>query len=119
MGVYIFKSFHGSFIKVGHYKGKNAFCRISHRGFYSCLCPKEIRDKVSMEDVELLAWFPNLQKPTERLVKHKWRAHRIYRKSEWFPLEVLHDIQSFLETLDQNRVHTCDPFEAMLSNRRI
>lgn len=29
-------------------------------GFYSCRCPDEIKDKVSVEDLNLLCWYPKL-----------------------------------------------------------
>lgn len=119
MGVYIFRSVHGPYIKVGHYSGRNAFSRVAHRGFYSCVCPREIENRVSMEDVELLAWYPGLRKKSESEVKRKWRHHRIYGKSEWFPLEQLGSIQSFLGMQDDNRADQCDPFAAVLERKRL
>jgi len=96
MGVYMYGSKHGPFIKVGHYAGQNAWSRVAHRGFYSCVCPQEIQDRVSIEDLELLAWFPGMDKSHERLVKKKWKEERIYKKSEWFPLQLKEDIFTFL-----------------------
>lgn len=119
MGVYIYRSFHAPYIKVGHYAGQNAFCRIAHRGFYSCVCPREIRDRVSIEDMELIAWYPKLDKKMERLVKSKWRKWRIYGKSEWFPVGMLDQIKTFLDEKDTDMSHTCDPFVAVATRRRI
>ena len=119
MGVYIYRSFHAPYIKVGHYAGKNAFSRIAHRGFTSCVCPREIRDCVSMNDMELIAWYPYLTKKIERKVKTQWKASRIYGKSEWFPAGKLGEIQTFLDGLGENKAHLCDPFEAVLTRRRL
>lgn len=119
MGVYIFQSLHGPYIKVGHYVGNNPFSRIAHRGFYSCICPNEIRDRVTIDDVELLAWYPHLSKKSESQVKQQWRRFRIYRKSEWFPLDQLEPIQNFLDTHDSNVAHLCDPYVAVLERRRL
>lgn len=118
MGVYIFRSIHAPYIKIGHYQGKNAFSRIAHRGFYSCSCPTEISKKVSMEDMDLIAWFPNQDRKTERLIKTKWKSFR-YKKSEWMPLDKLVEILTFLENQEPNQAHLCDPFDAILTRRRL
>lgn len=118
MGVYIFKSFHAPYIKVGHYQGKNVFSRIAHRGFYSCSCPKEISKQVSMDDVELMAWFPNQGKKTEQLVKKKWKSYR-YKKSEWIQQDKMNEIMQYLQGLEPNQAYLCDPFEALLTRRRL
>ena len=47
MGVYVYKSKYIDAIKVGHYCKNNAWSRIAHRGFYSCRCPDEIKDRVT------------------------------------------------------------------------
>jgi hypothetical protein len=70
MGVYIYKSKHIDAIKVGHYSKNNAWSRIAHRGFYSCKCPDEIKHKVSVEDLNLLYWYPNLT-PNDEKKLHK------------------------------------------------
>lgn len=118
MGVYIYQSLHGPFIKVGHYAGQNAYSRVAHRGFYSCICPNEIKEKVSIQDLELLAWFPNLTKKEERHIKQKWKAFRIY-KSEWFPQEKLSEILIFLETLEPNQKDKCCKESALQTRRRL
>ena len=119
MGVYIFRSLHAPYIKIGHYNGKNAFSRIAHRGFYSCVCPQEIKHRVAMDDMELLAWFPKQNKKTEQQIKKKWKHSRIYGKSEWMPLDKLEDVLEFLEQRETNQAHLCDPFEAILTRRRL
>jgi hypothetical protein len=118
MGVYIFQSLYAPYIKIGHYQGKNAFSRIAHRGFYSCSCPREISQQVSMQDLMLIAWFPHQTRKTEQVIKKKWKSFR-YKKSEWMPLDKLQEILSFLETLEPNQAHQCDPFEALLTRRRL
>jgi hypothetical protein len=116
MGVYIFRSIHGPYIKVGHYSGTNAYSRVAHRGFYSCSCPDEIRDRVSVGDLELLAWFPNLTRREETSVKRRWKGDRLY-KSEWYPDSSLDGIRSFLAGLDEDMAGCCD-LEAALQTRR-
>jgi len=119
MGVYIYKSLHAPYIKIGHYQGKNAFSRIAHRGFYSCVCPNEIKHCVSLEDMELIAWFPHQDRKVERLIKSRWRKDRVYGKSEWMPLSKLEEVLQFLLSKEPNQAHLCDPFEALLTRRRL
>ena len=119
MGVYVFRSFHAPYIKVGHYSGKNAFSRIAHRGFSSCVCPREIQDKVSMNDMELIAWFPKQTRKIEQQIKKQWKQDRIYGKSEWLPAKKLDEVLEYLEKLEDNQAHLCDPFEAILTRRRL
>lgn len=83
MGVYVFRSKHAPAIKVGHYCGEDAWARVARRGFYSCLRPACVRDRVSAEDLELLAWFPSLTPRDEGA------AHRAFRAAhglvgEWY-----------------------------------
>lgn len=118
MGVYIFRSRHGPYIKVGHYSGDNAYSRVAHRGFYSCSCPGEIRDRVSVGDLELMAWFPNLTRREETSVKRKWKADRL-SKSEWYPEASLDDIRSFLANLDKDAAGCCNLEEALRTHRRL
>lgn len=77
MGVYVFRSLRGAFIKVGHYRGQNAWSRVAHRGFRSCICPQSIEGCVSIDDLELVAWFPALTTLDER------RLHRHAKKRSW------------------------------------
>ena len=119
MGVYIFRSIHGPYIKVGHYSGKNVYSRIAHRGFHSCVCPRELMDRVNLEDMELMAWFPQLTKKEEREVKKRWKEERIYGKSEWFPETMLETIRDYLTTLDTDCATTCNKEEAIATRRRL
>lgn len=119
MGIYIFRSKHAPYIKVGHYQGQNAWSRVAHRGFYSCVCPDSIKDKVSAEDVELLAWFPNLTKKEERMVKKKWQSDRIYGKSEWFPQELYQVVREELLKYDCCALDLCCYEDAKKTRRRL
>lgn len=60
MGVYVFRSHHAPWIKVGHHaatlKRPNVYYRVARRGFYSCIHPAELAGKLSIDDVALLAW---------------------------------------------------------------
>jgi len=119
MGVYVFRSKHEPYIKVGHYQGKNVWSRIAHRGFSSCVCPLLLVDRVTYADMELVGWFPNLTKKEESNIKRKWKDQRIYGKSEWFPLSCETDIMCHLETLDPNQSHLCCLETALATRRRL
>ncbi len=116
MGVYVFRSLHAPYIKVGHYCGKNAFSRVAHRGFSSCVCPREVQGRVSMDDLELVAWFPHQSRKIENNIKKQWKAHRI---GEWLPVDMLGPVLDFLQHLEPDQAHRCDPFEAVLTRRRL
>lgn len=70
MGIYIIKSLHSDWIKVGHHKitdkRPSVYYRFINRGFYSVICPTEIIDKVSFNDLELVYWFENLDITDEK-----------------------------------------------------
>ena len=118
MGVYIFRSHHGPYIKVGHYAGQNAYSRIAHRGFYSCVCPIDIENRVSVEDVELVAWFPSLSKKDEASVKKQWKDCRI-SGSEWFAESLFAEIYAFLSEKDMDQKECCDLQLALSTRRRL
>lgn len=87
MGVYIIKSIHSEWIKIGHHKitarRPTVYHRYINRGFYSCICPEEIKDKVSFNDVKLLYWFPNLDINDERKIHDE--LNLIYEHcGEWY-----------------------------------
>ena len=119
MGVYVFRSVHAPYIKVGHYSGKNAYSRVAHRGFTSCLCPTEVRGRVAMDDLELVAWFPGQTKKTESQVKKRWGGCRIYGKSEWLPAGVVDEVVGYLRSLEPDMAHKCDPVAAVLTRKRL
>ena len=72
-----------------------------------------------MDDVELVAWFPHQNKKTEQQIKKQWKQDRVYGKSEWLPADKLPEVLKFLENLEPNQAHMCDPFEALLTRRRL
>jgi hypothetical protein len=118
MGVYIFRSRHGPYIKVGHYTGQNAYSRVAHRGFYSCACPREIRDRVSVGDIELVAWFPSLSRKDETTVKKQWKTERL-PKSEWYPDTCMDSIRTFLAAKEPDQKEACDLAAAVSTRRRL
>jgi len=87
MGIYVIASKHSTWIKIGHHKitlkRPNVFYRYINRGFYSCICPPEIKDLVGFEDVELLYWFPNLTTRQEKQL-HKYFRNTHNSCGEWF-----------------------------------
>jgi abortive infection bacteriophage resistance protein len=87
MGVYVIASKHSKWIKIGHHKisskRPNVYYRYINRGFYSCLCPPEIKHLVSFEDLELLYWFPNLATRQEKQI-HKYFRNDYNFYGEWF-----------------------------------
>jgi hypothetical protein len=64
---------HSEWIKIGHFKTTDVkpsvyyryINRDINRGFYSCICPIELNNKVSFKDLQLLYWFHNLDKSIE------------------------------------------------------
>lgn len=87
MGVYVIASKHSPWIKIGHHKispkRPNVYYRYINRGFYSCVCPPEIKHLVGFEDVELLHWFPNLATRQEKKI-HKYFRNSYNSCGEWF-----------------------------------
>ena len=74
MGVYVFLCREG-WMKVGHHmvtkSRPNAYYRVAGRGFYSVVHPEELSDQLSVEHLQLRAWFPSLTRADEG------RVHRI------------------------------------------
>ena len=99
MGVYVFKSKHAPWIKVGHHKitasRPNVYYRVARRGFYSCVHPNELRGRLSIGDVELIAWYPDLTK------RHETILHKtcVTKTGEFHPLENLSNILAKADTL--------------------
>ena len=115
MGVYVFKSKHGPYLKIGHYAKLNAWSRIAHRGFSSCIHPKELRGKVTVHDMELVYWFP------ERTTKDEKSLHKalaLYRLSgEWFSTNAIDVIPTLWS--DINQAGSCSKEEACSIKRRL
>jgi hypothetical protein len=99
MGVYIIKSIHSDWIKVGHHlitkRRPSVYYRYINRGFYSVIRPKEIKDKVSFNDLELIYWFPNLNILDETKL-HKQLKLLYKYNGEWYKYENLDDIVNII-----------------------
>ena len=115
MGIYVYKSNHIDAIKVGHYSKNNAWSRIAHRGFYSCICPDEIKDKVSVEDLSLLSWYPNLTKKDEKKLHDDLIEYKIC--GEWFKSNAIDIILKIIT--EENKVYECSKEEAIQTRKRL
>lgn len=115
MGVYVFRSLHAPAIKVGHYARQNAWSRVAHRGFYSCLRPAALARQAGADDLELLAWFPTLQKRDER------RLHRALAPfalvGEWFSPAAWDALCAM--PLPPNEAASCSKAAALATRRRL
>ena len=88
MGVYVFRSrYVGSWVKVGHHRvterRPNVYYRIVPRGFYSCVRPQALGDRVGMCDVALIAWYPDLHEKDEKRI-HSILRSEFQHVGEWF-----------------------------------
>uniref|UniRef100_A0A6C0AQY4 GIY-YIG domain-containing protein n=1 Tax=viral metagenome TaxID=1070528 RepID=A0A6C0AQY4_9ZZZZ len=115
MGVYVYKSKHIDAIKVGHYSNNNAWSRIAHRGFYSCKRPDDIKDKVSVEDLDLLCWYPNLSPKDEKSLHKDLKEFRLC--GEWFRSEAIDKLIEIIT--EENKVYECSKEEALKTKRRL
>ena len=115
MGVYVYRSIHMDAIKIGHYAKQNAWSRIAHRGFYSCIHPKEIHARVGVDDFELLYWFPDLTTKDEKRVHKLLQSHSIC--GEWFTTEALSSIPELFPF--ENRLDLCSKELALKTRRRL
>jgi hypothetical protein len=110
MGIYIIKSIHSDWIKVGHHKVSqrkpNVYFRYINRGFYSCICPSEIKNKVGFHDVELLYWFPSLDISIEKKI-HKKLKQSETKIGEWYSFKILDKILTLI-TQEFNGIN-CPP----------
>ena len=115
MGVYVYKSKHINAIKVGHYCKNNAWSRIAHRGFYSCICPYEIKERVSIEDLILLYWYPCLTRTDEKKIQKSLNEFRIC--GEWFRSEAIDKLIELVT--EENKASNCSKEEALETTRRL
>ena len=115
MGVYVFKSRHGEFMKIGHYAKFNAWSRVAHRGFSSCICPPVLQNRVTVDDLELLRWYPNLKRADEKAL-HK-QCHAFSRGGEWFSMEALALVDA--KAGEENCAFSCSIEEAKGTRRRL
>ena len=99
MGIYIIKSLHSDWIKIGHHKITNrrpsVYYRFINRGFYSVICPIEIKDKVSFNDLKLIYWFDNLDINDEKKLHKQLRTTYQY-EGEWYKYEHINDITNII-----------------------
>ena len=99
MGVYIIKSLHSNWIKVGHHliteRRPSVYYRFINRGFYTVIRPKEIEDMVSFDDLQLIYWFTNLNIDHEKKIHKKLRLLYEY-DGEWYKYENLNDILNII-----------------------
>ena len=99
MGIYIIKSLHSDWIKIGHHKITNrrpsVYYRFINRGYYSVICPIEIKDKVSFNDLELIYWFDNLDINDEKKIHKQLRTTYQY-EGEWYKYEHINDITNII-----------------------
>ena len=99
MGIYIIKSLHSNWIKIGHHKiterRPSVYYRFINRGFYSVVRPKEIEEKVSFNDLQLIYWFKNLDIKDEENLHKQLRLLYEY-KGEWYKYENLNDILNII-----------------------
>lgn len=102
-------------IKIGHYCKNNAWSRIAHRGFYSCICPSEIKDRISVEDFILVCWYPNLTPKDEKKLQAKLIEYRIC--GEWFKGSAVDKINEII--MEENKAFECSKEKAMQTRRRL
>lgn len=99
MGIYIIKSLHSDWFKLGHHKiterRPNVYYRYINRGFYSCICPEEIKNKVSFHDLQLICWFINLDIIDEHSIHSKFK--KIFDNiGEWYRYSDLEKIVNII-----------------------
>jgi len=115
MGVYVYKSKHIDAIKIGHYCKNNAWSRIAHRGFYSCKCPHEIKDRLGVNDFILLFWYPNLTPVDEKKLHADLSEYSLC--SEWFRGDAVDKMPEFIT--EENKADDCSKEEAIQSKKRL
>ena len=115
MGVYVYKSRHIEAIKVGHYCKKNAWSRVAHRGFNSCICPPEIKNKVNVEDLILVCWYPNLTPRDEKKLHKDLKEYSLC--GEWFKFSALEKIVKIIT--EENKSSSCSREEALETKLRL
>lgn len=115
MGVYVFQSKNGPFVKIGHYNKSNAWSRIAHRGFRSCIHPRDLRDKVMVDDMDLIYWFPSKTPKDEKALHRALASHRVC--GEWFSTDALAVIPTLV--VDENEATSCSKEDACAIKRRL
>lgn len=122
MGVYFFVWRHADFrgrtwVKVGHYCKSNPWSRCARRGFSSCVLPsRDMRGRVTGEEMELLAWFPEMSRRDEGKIH---RGHKNLRIGEWYEEEVARKILAEVEATHENKAEGVDKEAAFATRRRL
>ena len=102
MGVYIFKSKHGHWMKIGHHKvtraRPNVYYRIARRGFHSCVHPPELNDHLDEEHFILVRWYPLLGRRDETA------AHKSC-ETAYGEFHLDSDMERAIRCLDQRGTH--------------
>ena len=115
MGVYVFESLYLPIIKIGHYRGSNAWSRISHRGFHSASPPESLLGRVNVHDFDLRYWFPRRNNADEIQLQEFLSSWRI--SGEWFHAEALQSVSLLIS--DENFAEHCNKFEAINAKNRL
>lgn len=109
MGVYVFRSVHAPYVKVGHHlvttRRPNAYYRIAGRGFESIIHPDELHGRTYIPDLVLVGWYPQLTRTVEAEVHRHFSVGRV---GEFHRLEDLDEILAWLGARD---IH-CDVSDA-------
>jgi hypothetical protein len=117
MGVYIYQHKVHPFIKVGHYIKGNPWSRVAHRGFRCCKHPSVLDGQLMIDNLGLVAWFPDLNTADE---KKYHRTHRTVRADgEWYSAETLPNALSYFEKIGRQDMSMCDKDAAMATRRRL
>ena len=90
-GVYIFRSKHAAWFKLGHTGRPTPYGRISPQGFHGCRHPRELDGHLNEGDFELEAWYPTLG-----VLDELW-AHQQMR-SEFYPMSELPKATGLLQS---------------------
>lgn len=102
-------------IKIGHYSKSNPWSRISKRGFFKLICPYQIKDKVGVDDLDLIAWYKNLTAKDEKKLHRDLSEYRIC--GEWFDINALKVVHMFVDCDDTHL--DCSKDDAVKSYRRL
>ena len=111
MGVYVFRCRAGAWIKVGHFKVRwggrrkrllmdNPWFRVERRGFASVLHPSDLNGRLSADDLDLVAWYPDLDGRCEGRVHKAFSTNRV---GEFHPVSELPEILQFCDTLGDRK----------------
>ena len=99
MGLYIFKSKHAPYMKVGFTSWDNPWNRVNGSadiplGFSSVRHPESLRDRVCLEDLDLIGWWSDFTHDEEKALH--LLLHRISIVGEWYSCD---DLPLFMSIL--------------------